>query len=1268
MMRGFLGNIRNRLSRGEQEKQAKALDDQAQHEELLWQSFLKTGLLALEWYKENNRDVVDAGADPVAHFRAYGWREGRWPNPFFDPTWYLQRNTDVVEAGMNPVLHYWLYGENEDRAPHPLFDPRWYRQTYGVEIGANNNALAHYLQNRSLRIYSPNSMFDIKYYLETQPDVAAADVDPFAHFVTTGFREGRNPHPSFNVQYYLQQYMVGDSRDPLTHYFEVGRAAGHPTTPSGETGTQASEIRRFTSRSSDFEEVNLDIVGDLPRRAKVLAYYLPQFHPFPENDEWWGKGFTEWTNVGRGTPRFVGHYQPRIPRDFGFYDLRDPSVLPRQVSAARAAGLFGFCFYYYNFNGKRLLDAPLEDFLARREIDFPFCLMWANENWTRRWDGADAEILMRQDYRDADVESLIDDLARHFKDPRYIRVEGRPLLFLYRADVIPKTRQALAKWREIFARRHNEDPWIFMAQAFGNNDPTVFGFDGAIEFPPHKIVVGANVVNSECRVFDSSFAARVYRYKDVIEAAMGEPPPTFPLIKTVFPSWDNDARRQGQGLTVTDSTPRLYSEWLDRAIRFATAYPFRNERFVCINAWNEWTEGAYLEPDVHFGGAYLNATARAISGVGLAADHRKLVLTGHNAFPAGAQMLLLNIARTLKEQFGFEIAFLLCGDGQLLEQFREVAATLVATDTASLENASRNFVKRGYEGAIVNSVGSGSAAAYLKSGGLKVVSLVHEMPKLMSENHLEPYAKALAQHSDEVVFPSPIVRDAFLEHIGPVAGTVSIRPQGIYHQAPRIDGARTRIREELGLPADARIVLNVGYGDLRKGIDLFCAAARIVAESLPNVYFVWAGEIHLHLRNWIDDRPGSPNVRFLGHRTDVAALMSAADVFALTSREDPFPSVVLEAQSQGLPIVCFADAGGAADLVHDNRFGELAAYGDTKAFAEAIVRWLQRDQHEVGRDGKRVAQDIKQRFAFDEYAFDIAQRVIPELKRISVIVPNFNYARYLPDRLNSIFAQTYPVFEVIVLDDCSSDESLAVVEQLAQSSHRRIKIIRNETNSGSPFAQWKKGLLAARGDLLWIAEADDVADPNFLGTLASAFRDPCIALAASDSRPIDSDGDALDISYKAYYSRIFAGALSEDITTDLRTFAERYLSQRNALLNVSALLWRRDVLLRAMETTEATLPTFKLAGDWLLYLTACSGEGKAAYSASELNLHRRHDKGVTHGTSGASQLEEISRIHAYFVDTFGASDDILKSQRDYLEEIREQFIIATEPQHEEASP
>ena len=459
-----------------------------------------------------------------------------------------------------------------------------------------------------------SGLFDERFYRSAYRNTARAVPDLLVDYLTLGHREGRDPSAEFNGRYYRAKYLRGDPKVvPLVHYHQVGAALGYHTQPGPHDldDDVLAQVRRWAAPGDAAEDFDASIAADRPRRAKVFAFYLPQFHAIPENDRWWGKGFTEWHNLMRAAPRFAGHYQPRVPGELGFYDLSDPGVMPRQARLALDAGIHGFCFYYYRFGQRRVLEQPIDRFLSDGEIELPFCLIWANENWTRRWDGAEDQVLLRQDYDRNDDQGLVDDIQRHFADRRYYRIDGRPVLLIYRIDVIPRAGEALERWRELW-RRHGEEPLILIAQTFHTRDPRDYGADGAVEFPPHKVAQHLAPVNRSVRVLDPAFSGHIYDYEEIARSAEREPYPDFPLAKCVFPSWDNDARRQGTGVTVRGSTPARYERWLRSAVEVAERNPVHGERLVFVNAWNEWAEGAYLEPDVHYGAAYLNATARAV--------------------------------------------------------------------------------------------------------------------------------------------------------------------------------------------------------------------------------------------------------------------------------------------------------------------------------------------------------------------------------------------------------------------------------------------------------------------------------------------------------------------------------------------------------------------------------------------------------------------------------------------------------------------------------
>jgi len=344
--------------------------------------------------------------------------------------------------------------------------------------------------------------------------------------------------------------------------------------------------------------------------VKLIAFYLPQFHPIPENDEWWGRGFTEWTNVSKAVPQFVGHYQPRLPGELGFYDLRVPEIQRRQVELAKKYGIYGFCFYYYWFNGKRLLERPLKQFIDDPEINFPFCLCWANENWTRRWDGLDHEVLIAQEYSEENDLRFIQDIEPFLRHERYIRIGQRPLLIVYRPTNLPNPKATVKRWREYCQKAGIGDPFLVAAQTLGLSDPRPLGFDAAVECPPNNLRL--TPINHVVQILNPSYSGKIYRYGDMVDQMLGKPTPPYELFKTVCPGWDNEPRRPGRGYTIHFSTPYAYKYWLLEACRFAMRNPDPEKRLVFINAWNEWGEGAYLEPDRRFGYAYLQATADAL--------------------------------------------------------------------------------------------------------------------------------------------------------------------------------------------------------------------------------------------------------------------------------------------------------------------------------------------------------------------------------------------------------------------------------------------------------------------------------------------------------------------------------------------------------------------------------------------------------------------------------------------------------------------------------
>ncbi len=363
---------------------------------------------------------------------------------------------------------------------------------------------------------------------------------------------------------------------------------------------------------------------------------MTQFHPIPQNDEWWGKGFTEWTNVSKAVPVFAGQYQPHLPDELGFYDLRIEEIQERQVELAKMYGLYGFAFYYYWFAGKRLLEKPLDRFLKNPNIDFPFCLIWANENWTRRWDGRMQDVLMAQDHSPQGDVRFIEDLRPYLEHKNYIRIEGRPLIIVYRPDQLPDPKHTAERWRDYCLKHDLGNPIIVGAQTFGFENPDTIGFDAAMQFPPHNensaTQFQMDYRGGQVRLLEENYAGCLCSYPALVGHKHNtDTRPDYPLYETAFPMWDNTPRLPLTGLAYAFSTPELYKIWLQKlCTRAIESQPKKENRLVFINAWNEWAEGAHLEPDRRFGYGYLKATREAL-------DYAKRVEDG-SLTPANIQL------------------------------------------------------------------------------------------------------------------------------------------------------------------------------------------------------------------------------------------------------------------------------------------------------------------------------------------------------------------------------------------------------------------------------------------------------------------------------------------------------------------------------------------------------------------------------------------------------------------------------------------------------
>lgn len=365
------------------------------------------------------------------------------------------------------------------------------------------------------------------------------------------------------------------------------------------------------SRSSFYEGTP---IGPATRLAsqRLYAYYLPQFHPTEMNDAAWGKGFTEWTNVARALPMLRGQVLPRRPADLGYYDLRLRETIRQQCYLARAHGISGFCFYYYWFGGRRLLDAPLDLFVNSKDISLGFCICWANENWTRRWDGEDQEVFVAQRHDPEIDQAFAHSLLPLVKDQRYLRQGGRPVIVIYKTHLIHRFIETAERWRTIFRKEGGGDVMILATTASHNLGELLKAgaIDGIAEFPPHGFWPRMALAQDAWIRLSARFRGLVGSYADLEQQYRSLQYGSSFVARAAIPGWDNTPRRLENALVYLGGNPHRFSAWLAWALENSTRQA--GESITFLNAWNEWAESSYVEPDRWYGYAYLNAVSRAL--------------------------------------------------------------------------------------------------------------------------------------------------------------------------------------------------------------------------------------------------------------------------------------------------------------------------------------------------------------------------------------------------------------------------------------------------------------------------------------------------------------------------------------------------------------------------------------------------------------------------------------------------------------------------------
>jgi glycosyltransferase involved in cell wall biosynthesis/SAM-dependent methyltransferase len=1184
-------------------------------------------LFDAEFYLRMNPGTTDPGRSPFEHYVEIGWKEGFRPHPLFDPIWYLQENPDVTKAGIEPLSHYIGTGWREGRSPHPLFDVRYYLNQVPELSERGIEPVAHFLQYGAQIGLKPNPLFDPIWYADFNRWAMEPGENALTHYVTRGWKENCDPHPSFNISLYLDANPEARLRieDPLAHHLRRGR---------NELALLLQDIR-LEPPQEDTDPPEVDV--------KAIALYLPQFHRIPENDAWWGEGFTEWTNVRRGKAQFWGHYQPHVPHpDIGYYDLNDANIMEKQAQMARQFGIHGFCFYYYWFNGRRLLEMPTDRLLSSGKPDFPFCFCWANENWTRRWDGEAGELLKGQEHSYESDERFIHDILPALWDPRYIRINGRPLLAVYRPGLLPDPKATFAHWREFCRREGLGEIYLAGFKTFDLHDPGPFGMDAAVEFPPHH----CNVTKSsreEVPVFND-FSGEIYDYRKVAENMLNHPVGNFTLFRGVMPSWDNTARMQNQGTIWAHSNPQFYCRWLHRAVLQTRRHSNPDERLIFINSWNEWAEGAHLEPDERYGYAWLNATRRALEvggpggGVEGSSDDPYVMVISHDAAMAGSQVLLLNLLRQWQKRRPFPVRAICVGDGELRKEFEKCFPTLVLADfSTKVERrvALAEFLKGSPRIIYSSTVVNGPLLAELRSQGIKIVTHAHELQKSIERWAPGEIMAATLKHSDfflagcaKVAENLSATHGVSKEHLGIVYDFI----EPWEGEQPNVV-AKSAMQKEMGIEGDDIVVFGCGTTDWRKGPDLFFEIAKLACASEARLKFVWIGGDPMPFMEKVREVELEGRILFVGNRTESRRYYYVGHIFLLSSREDPCPLVALEAADAGLPIVCFMGAGDIPDFVGEE-CGTAVPYEDVQAAAQAVLRLagdagLRRVQGAEGHT-RAVERHSSTSAALQiEAVFDRlspqspvrARRAKPRKKEslVSVIVPNYNHEKYLEERLHSITAQTYQNMEIILLDDASTDNSGAILQKFS-NQESRARFIPNKQNSGSTFKQWRNGLSRARGKYVWLAESDDAAEPEFLETLVEKLEaNPRLSLAHCQLQMISANGDKLGTP-EPWLSEIDPSRWKTDFVNDGIDEIRRALVVKNTILNASGVVFRN------MEgTADLVDDSMRLCADWLFWVRLLQ-RGGLAYVARPLSRWRLQSSNARNRPPGELEWPEGERV------------------------------------------
>ncbi len=871
-----------------------------------------------------------------------------------------------------------------------------------------------------------------------------------------------------------------------------------------------------------FEDLARNAVPATARKVRAIAFYLPQFHPVPENDQWWGEGFTEWSNVVRARPLFRGHDQPKLPADLGYYDLRAPETQEAQAALARRFGVHGFCYYYYWFDGRKMLNRPIEQMLETGKPDFPFCVCWANENWSRNWDGQNRHVLLAQSYSMESNRALIREFIRLMKDPRYIRHDGKPVLIVYRIRIIPNWLETAAMWREE-CRAAGLGEIHLCAVRFGleplDGPPAEFGLDAYVLFPPHETVR----IDKRGEVADlaKDFNGEIFGYDEVVDGDLkrfeeGYP---WPVHRAAMLGWDNTARRPKDSRIFIGASPARFRQWVAGIVEQEDQHNADPNSLLFINAWNEWAEGTTLEPSQRFGRGYLAAVKSALGPAAapplfaLAAPKRRW-FPGFKARRADVPTVLLAAHCVSHQLFGGERSFL-----DMLEALETLDVNVVvALPSAAHAFYTEHCAKRSMGVAIIpyaqwrdnRAPDEAIVALFEELMGERGVDLVYAN----TVTHLEALVAARRQgirtavHARELIdrdeglvaqiglAPPEIIARVFdlADHV--VANSAETarlfdRP-GRTHLAPNVvDLDALDMANEPG----ATVTVALVSSNLpKKGVADFIEIARRCETLAPKARFAVIGPDNDFVAGLKAIAPS--NVAFPGYAANPRHAMARANVVMnLSHFAESFGRTVAEAHAARRPVIAYA-WGAVPELIEDGVSGYLVPFGDLDAAAArisdlcedaALIRRMgEAGRARVARENApaRLAQNL--RAALSEAAGAATGRRAPA-RRVTVIVPVFNAPDETAACLKSLRKSLDPRFaRVLIINDGSTDARIAPLLQ-SYANAEGFEVQTNDRNLGYTKTI-NIGVRAAGDDDVVLLNSDTLVTPGWLDGLMEAAR------------------------------------------------------------------------------------------------------------------------------------------------------------------------------------